>query len=110
MATVPYDTEDQRLWMMCKALGNPVRLQIMRYIQQHPGCIGNQILLQLPDNCARAQSTLSQHLKVLREADLLFAEEDGPATAYTVNQQQLDWLRHRIDDLVEQQCEALQHR
>ena len=32
-----------------------VRLQIVRYVQEHPRCIGNQIQLQLPDNVARAQ-------------------------------------------------------
>jgi DNA-binding transcriptional ArsR family regulator len=86
---------------MCKALGNPVRLQIVRFIQRHPRSIGNQILLQLPDNCVRAQSTLSQHLKVLRDAELLSAEEDGPATSYTVNDQQLNWLRSRLDELLD---------
>lgn len=94
------NSDEDRLWIMCKALGNPVRLQIVRFIQQHPNSICNQILLQLPDSCARAQSTLSQHLKVLRDADLLSAEEDGAATVYTVNEAQLNWLQSRLGDLV----------
>lgn len=101
MVAVQRQTQDDHMWHLCKALGNPVRIEILRYIQRHPGCIGNQIMLQLPMSCARAQSTLSQHLKVLRDAQLLEAENDGPATTYTVNEDRLRWLRERLGELVE---------
>lgn len=88
---------DVRLSEICKALANPVRLQIVRYIRCHPGCSGNQILLNLPD--ARAQSTLSQHLKILCSAGLLDAEPDGPATTYILSRSCLEWLRGQIGEL-----------
>lgn len=100
--------DDERLYTVCKALGNPVRLQIVRFVQQHPRCIGNDILLHLPEDAARAQSTLSQHLKILCGAGLLDAEIDGPATSYTLSPDCLGWLRDQIGGLHPEQ--ALEER
>jgi DNA-binding transcriptional ArsR family regulator len=102
MTAVVRETESERLSQLCKALGHPVRVEILRYVRQHPRCIGNEILLQLPDPCARAQSTLSQHLKVLCEANLIESEHDGPAVTYTVNEEQLAWLRERLAEFLGQ--------
>ena len=99
MATVRREHDDQRLYLILKALGNPVRLQIVRYIHEHPRCIGNQIQLQLPDDVARAQSTLSQHIKILRDAGVIEAECDGAAMCYMLNRHSLDWLREQLIDL-----------
>ena len=99
MQTVRREQDDQRLYLILKALGNPVRLQIVRYIHAHPRCIANQIQLQLPNDVARAQSTLSQHIKVLRDAGVVEAECDGAAMCYMLNQRNLDWLREQLVDL-----------
>lgn len=99
MIAARQEQDDERLYWMFKALGNPVRLQIVRFVQRNPRCIGNDILLHLPDAVSRAQSTLSQHLKILRDAGLIEAECDGTATCYVVNQEQLGWLRDQLADL-----------
>lgn len=99
MATARREHDDQRLYLILKALGNPVRLQIVRFIQDHPRCIGNQIQLQMPDDVARAQSTLSQHIKILRDAGVIEAECDGAAICYKLNRRSLDWLREQLIDL-----------
>ena len=99
MATVQRERDDAHFYHMLKALGNPVRLQIVRYVQEHPRCIGNQIQLQLPNEVARAQSTLSQHLKILRDAGVIEAECDGAAICYMLNQRSLDWLHEQLVDL-----------
>ena len=99
MATARCDQNDQRLYMILKALGNPVRLQIVRFVQRHPRCIGNQIQMQLPEEVARAQSTLSQHLKILRDAGLIKARGDGAATCYVVDDESLAWLREQLADM-----------
>jgi DNA-binding transcriptional ArsR family regulator len=99
MATVRREHDDQRLYIILKALGNPVRLQIVRYVHEHPRCIGNQIQLQLPNDVTRAQSTLSQHIKILRDAGLIEAECDGAAMCYMLNRGSLDWLREQLIDL-----------
>jgi len=84
---------------ICRALAHPVRLAIVRYVQRHPRCIGNQIQLHLPAQLARAQSTLSQHLKILCASGVLLAESEGPATCYVLNQAQLDWICQQIGAL-----------
>ena len=99
MATGHREQDDQRFYLILKALGNPVRLQIVRYVHEHPRCIANQIQLQLPNDVARAQSTLSQHIKILRDAGVIEAECDGAATCYILNQRSLDWLHEQLVDL-----------
>ena len=99
-ATHPLEpTEEEKLWRVLKALGNSVRLQIVRFVQQHPRCICNDILLHLPNDVARAQSTLSQHLEILRDAGLIAAKNDGSATCYHVNDEQLAWLHEKLSGL-----------
>lgn len=90
---------DQDLAVVCKALGNPVRIQILRYVLQHPNCIGNEILLHMPDNGPHAQSTISQHLRVLRDVGLLEAYTDGAAVCYRVSMERLGWLREQLGAL-----------
>ncbi|MBX0328874.1 helix-turn-helix domain-containing protein [Oscillochloris sp. ZM17-4] len=91
--------DNQHLAMVCKALGNPVRVQILRYIQRHPNCIGNEILLHMPDGGPHAQSTISQHLRVLREVGLLESFCDGAAVCYRVNEERLSWLSAQLSQL-----------
>lgn len=98
MVTACHSSDDE-LWRVMKALGSPVRVAIVRFVQQHPRCICNEILLHLPDECARAQSTLSQHLKILRDAALIEADFDGSVTCYTVNGSRLQWLHDQIRQL-----------
>lgn len=99
MATAHGQINDAELARVCKALSIPVRVQIMRYVLGHPGCIGNQILLNLPADAPHAQSTLSQHLRVLLDAGLLDAYGDGPAVCYHVSAPCLSWLRDQLADL-----------
>lgn len=98
MATAEGEPEigDRHLAMLCKALGNPVRVTILRYVLHHPDCIGNEILLHLPPDAPQAQSTLSQHLRQLREVGLLDAYSDGAAVCYRVNGERIGWLREQL--------------
>ncbi len=90
---------DHSLAQICKALGNPVRVTILRYVLTHPDCIGNEILLHMPDEGPHAQSTLSQHLRQLREVGLLDAYSDGAAVCYRVNSERIAWLREQLGEL-----------
>ncbi|MCU0490450.1 MAG: ArsR family transcriptional regulator [Chloroflexaceae bacterium] len=99
MTTARVQRDDRELADVCKALGSWVRVQIMHYVLRHPNCIGNEILLHLPDDAPHAQSTLSQHLRVLRDAGLLEAEGDGPAVCYRVNRERLAWVQQQLADL-----------
>jgi ArsR family transcriptional regulator len=97
MVTISTQTlapEKFRLVKMLKALGNPLRFQIVEFLARNQACITNDIVRNTP----LAQSTVSQHLKVLREAGLVEGEIEGPATCYCLNIEGLRWLKEQIDE------------
>ncbi len=87
------DGADQdRLVKMFKALGNPIRFEILKFLVAHPGCITGNIVSFLPI----AQATVSQHLKVLREAGWIRGTVAGPATSYCLDEENIRWFREKI--------------
>ena len=86
-------TEAERLALMLKALGNPVRFQIVQTLAERQTCITQEIVDSMP----LAQSTISQHLKVLREAGLVRGEIEGPATCYCLDPQGVRWLKEQVE-------------
>lgn len=87
--------EQERLVKMFKALGNPIRFEIMKFLVTHPGCITGDIVNYLPI----AQATVSQHLKVLREAGWITGITEGPATNYCLNEENIAWFRERVGEI-----------
>ncbi len=87
--------EQERLVRMFKALGNPTRFEVMKYLVTHPGCITGDIVDFVP----QAQATVSQHLKVLREAGWITGEIEGPATCYYLNEETIAWFREKIGEI-----------
>jgi ArsR family transcriptional regulator len=93
--------EDGRLVRMLKALGNPIRFEIMRRLAERQTCITQEIVDLMP----LAQSTISQHLKVLREAGLIHGEIEGPATCYCIDPEGVRWLKEQIASWLPTCCE-----
>ena len=87
--------EQDRLVKMFKALGNPTRFEIMKYLVTHPVCITGDIVEFLPI----AQATVSQHLKVLREAGLISGITEGPATNYCLDKDNIAWFREKVGEI-----------
>jgi ArsR family transcriptional regulator len=90
----------QRLAKMLKALGNPVRFQIMETLAERQMCMTYEIVETTP----LAQSTVSQHLKVLREAGLIQGEVEGPATCYCIDPDGVRWLKEQIEGWLPDCC------
>lgn len=84
--------ETARLAGILKALGHPARLDILRVLAARATCVCGEIVDELP----LAQATVSQHLKVLKEAGLIQGEVDGPRVCYCLDREALAALR---DDL-----------
>lgn len=82
----------ERLAKMLKALGNPVRFQIVEFLATNQTCITADIVKNTP----LAQSTVSQHLKVLVEAGLIQGVIEGPATCYCLDPEGFRWLKDQI--------------
>jgi ArsR family transcriptional regulator, arsenate/arsenite/antimonite-responsive transcriptional repressor len=81
------DTEfpaaDQRLAEVAAALSHPARIAILRLLAQRGTCICGEIVDELP----LSQSTVSQHLKALKEAGLIRGDIEGPRTCYCLDTQ-----------------------
>ncbi len=82
-----FDDEDRLLARRIKALAHPARLGIVRALLKvgGDGCHCGDIVRDLP----LAQSTVSQHLKVLREAGLIRGEVSGPRSCYCLDREAL---------------------
>jgi ArsR family transcriptional regulator, arsenate/arsenite/antimonite-responsive transcriptional repressor len=98
MKTISLTADEARLIQIFKALSNPVRYRMVRYMVEHPQCITGDIVAFAD----LAQSTVSQHLKVLREAGLVCGEIDGPATSYCLNLETLNWFEAKVREVKDQ--------
>ena len=67
--------------VVLRALGHPARLEIMNALASRGRCFCGEIVDMLP----LVQSTVSQHLKVLKEAGLIEGSIDGPRSCYRLN-------------------------
>jgi len=80
---------------ICKALGHPARVRIVEYLQEADQCICGEIVDMLP----LAQSTVSQHLKILKESGLVKGVIEGPRTCYCLDRNVMDLFKYRAKDL-----------
>ena len=86
---------DEELAILAKAIGHPARVAILRLLTRHGECICGRIVSVLP----RSQATISQHLKVLKEAGLVQGEVNGPRVCYCVNRQVVERLQRLVAGL-----------
>lgn len=86
---------DAELARMTKAMGHPARVAIMRLLITRGECVCGAIVDELP----LAQATVSQHLKVLKEAGLVQGEIDGPRVCYCVNPAAVRRLKELVGGL-----------
>ena len=79
---------------ICKALGHPTRIKIVEHLIQSDTCICGEIVNIFPFS----QSTISQHLKLLKEAGIVCGEIEGPKTYFCVDKRILNefktWVRN----------------
>ena len=84
------------------ALANPVRIDILRHISRHEKCGCKDITETLP----LAQSTISQHLKVLSEAGLITIETLHPRSRYSVNESLLKSVSQTTSQFLNSCCKS----
>jgi ArsR family transcriptional regulator len=80
---------------LAKALAHPARLRILRLLLATPGCIGGDIV----DAVGLAQSTVSEHLRILKAAGVITGEISGPRICYALNPAALEPLGQFIGTL-----------
>lgn len=80
----------EELAKFAKALGHPTRLEILRLLSSQACCFTGDLVEVLPI----AQSTVSQHLKELKNAGLIQGEIDPPKIKYCINKE--NWRKAKL--------------
>ncbi len=81
---------------VARALAHPVRIRILHLLRSREGCYCGDLCDEIP----LAQSTISQHLKVLREAGLVRGTREGTAVCYCVEEDRLEGFGAWLDGFV----------
>ena len=83
------DLESDRLATVLRALSHPARIDIVRMLAD----AGDAQCVDLTRHVALSQSTVSEHLRVLKEAGLIEQCGPGPRSGYCLKPQQMKWLK-----------------
>ena len=89
------DEADDELAELAKAMGHPARVKILRLLATRNSCVCGELVDELP----LAQSTVSQHLKVLKDSGLIRGTISGPRTCYCLEPRALRRLKALVGAL-----------
>ncbi|PWD98618.1 ArsR/SmtB family transcription factor [Marinilabilia rubra] len=87
-------TEEQKLARYAKALGHPIRVYILNLLANQACCYSGDLSQELPI----AKSTLSQHLKELKESGLIQGQTEPPRIKYCVNKNNWEEAKKMFKD------------
>ena len=90
-----FGKKEQELADFAKAISHPARIAILKVLAQRNECICGEIVESLP----LAQSTVSQHLKELKNAGLVEGTVDGPRSCYCINWKAFEKFSNDIGSL-----------
>jgi DNA-binding transcriptional ArsR family regulator len=90
-----FSVKDNRLSKYAKALAHPARVAILKILLKRNSCICGDIVEELP----LSQSTVSQHLKELKEAGLIKGEIEGVKICYCIDDAEWKKARQILDEL-----------
>ncbi|MBI4183226.1 MAG: winged helix-turn-helix transcriptional regulator [Proteobacteria bacterium] len=85
--------EAESLAALARALAHPARLEIVRILHERRRCVG----CDLVEEIGLAQSTTSEHLRILKAADIIVGEIERPRVCYSLNPAALEPLRRFLD-------------
>jgi ArsR family transcriptional regulator, arsenate/arsenite/antimonite-responsive transcriptional repressor len=92
---LPQTESAEQLAKLTWAIAHPARVRIVQLLLSRTSCVCGEIVDQMP----LAQSTVSQHLKILKDSGLVQGEIDGPRICYCINQKILKQLKRLVADL-----------
>lgn len=90
-----FSVRDNRIAKYAKALSHPARIAILKLLVQKQACICGDIVDELP----LSQSTVSQHLKELKEAGLIKGDIEGAKVCYCIDGKEWNTARSLLNDL-----------
>jgi DNA-binding transcriptional ArsR family regulator len=80
-----------------KALGHPARIAILQFLARQKSCICGDIVDELP----LSQSTVSQHLKELKNVGLIKGDVEGPSVCYCIDEKNWNKVKNALAGLFE---------
>ncbi len=90
-----FSVKDNRVAKYAKALSHPARVAILKLLIQKQACICGDIVDELP----LSQSTVSQHLKELKEAGLIKGDVEGAKVCYCIDEKEWNTAKNLLTDL-----------
>jgi ArsR family transcriptional regulator, arsenate/arsenite/antimonite-responsive transcriptional repressor len=87
--------DDHELALLAKAIAHPARVRILRLLAEREACVCGELVDELP----LAQSTVSQHLKILKNAGLIRGEIAPPQVCYCLEPRGLRRLKTLLGSL-----------
>ena len=94
--------ENPRIAGLAKALGHPARVGIVKMLHERQACIGCDIV----EGIGLAQSTISEHLRILKAAGIITGEIEGPRVCYSLNSAALEPLRYFLKVVADPRTET----
>lgn len=90
-----YNEKDVQLAKFAKALAHPARVQIIKFLAEQEDCFCGNIVDYIP----LSQSTVSQHLKELKEAGLISGRYQPPKIYYCINRENWEKAQNHFNEL-----------
>lgn len=92
-----FPASQQRIAAVAKALSHPARIALLDELANQNACVCGDLVAELP----LSQATVSQHLKVLKEAGIISGETDGPRVCYCIDWKSLDQVKKDLSTWLE---------
>lgn len=92
-----FSAKENAIAKYAKALGHPARVAIVKLLIKKQTCICRDLVNELP----LSQSTVSQHLKELKEAGLIKGRIDGAKVCYCIDDKQWNLAKKYLNELFE---------
>ena len=95
--TTDYTLQEMSIAKYAKALSHPARVAILNLLLKKQACVCGDIVDELP----LSQSTVSQHLKELKEVGLIKGEIEGASVCYCIDEEVWDNVKQQLNQLFE---------
>ena len=90
-----FNDQQNKIAQNAKALGHPARVAIIEFLLKHESCFCGELVEELP----LSQSTISQHLRELKNAGIIKGEIEGPRIGYCINEEAWEEARDMMINL-----------
>ncbi len=91
-----FSAKDNKIAAYAKALAHPARVAILRLLLKKQSCICGDIVEELP----LSQSTVSQHLRELKEAGLIKGDVEGVKVCYCIDEKEWEQAKQQLETLL----------